>query len=181
MFLPCCCIFLLIITLRAFSQNEDYLYQNWPGKGTDAKRGISVSDNLVEGYKLSLAKGYNDNSVFYRMPLNDSDTSRKGRLQLRIYPNPSEAQLALTDYLNSLTFVDKPQRMDNNDLKYADVAFGMEYNNIFRIAYTKNNVFVVIHATNGHAILLAEEIANTIANASAWNPGDQKPHLIFTK
>ena len=174
-----CFIFLLMINSKAFSQNENYNYESWPGKVTEIKKSIKINDNLVQSFELSLAKGYHDNSVFYKMPLSASDTLKEGRLQMVIYSNPLDAQKALVDYLNCLTIVKYP-RLDE-DLKYWDIAFGKNYDGIFKIAFTKNNVFLIIHAPTNNALLLAKEISSTIESATTWNPDDLKPHLIFTK
>lgn len=177
-------IFLIINALsfhmKALSQVVKYDYENWPGKNSVSKNNIKINDNLVSNYKMKLAKGYNDSSLFYRIPLNENDSIKKGRLHIKIFSNSSEAQMALTAYLDCIVTPKSFPRLTSEKFKHGDVAFGSEHNGIIQMAYTKNNVLVILHAPTEKALLLCNEIDLIIQNAPELR-STIKPTLLFTK
>jgi|SRR3989304_3176221 len=179
--IPFCVIITLSLHTRIFAQDENYGYKNWPGKNSIAKNKIEIDDNLVSNYKMSLAKGYNDSSLFYKIRLNEGDSLKKGRLQIKIFSSTSEAQLALAEYLDCLAMPTMLPRISSGNFKYGDIAFGKEYDGIIQLAYTRNNVLVVLHAPTEKALLLANEIDLRIQNAPELRAHTHKPSLLFTK
>jgi hypothetical protein len=93
-------VFSLFFDTNGFSQIEKYNYDNWPGKNTVAKKNIEIDHNFVSNHKLTLAKGFNDSTIFYKIPLSEDDSVKKGRLQISIHSSSTEAQLALVEYLD---------------------------------------------------------------------------------
>lgn len=178
--IPCCFILLVILNSKSFSQNDNYNFENWHGKKTESKKYIGLKENLISNYKMSARKGNNNHYVSFKLPLYESDTLKKGILKIKIFSSSAEAQLALVEHLNSISSPKIPSRIDDN-LKFLDVAFGMEYNGILRTAFTKNNVFVVMEAPVDNAYLIIHEIANSIENSPNWRDGDKEPNIVFTK
>jgi hypothetical protein len=81
--------------------------------------------------------------------------------------------------LESLSTRIKPPLLTNEEFEYGDVAFGQVYDNEFRVAYTKNNVFIVIHAPLKVAKEIAFAIENNIKKAPVWKNKDNKPSFVF--
>jgi len=134
---------------------------------------------FISKHDLTLAQGSTGKYFFYKVPFDESDTIKKGRLQAQVFSNIAEAQLALVDYLDKLTTPNKPPRLTDDDLKIGDVAFGREYNGILRIAFARNNVFVVVHAPTIKAMEIALEIDQKIQNAPEWKEDSPEPSFIL--
>lgn len=174
-------VFILIFYANGFSQIEKYNFNNWPGKNTVAKKNIEIDHNFTSNHKLSLAKGFSDSIVFYKVPLSEDDSLKKGRLQLSIYSSSKEAQLALVEYLDCLTLPVKPNQLKNEHFKQGDIAFGKEHDGKMQMAFTRNNVLVVLHAPTDTAMSLAKELDIKIKNAPEWGKNDKKPSIKFAE
>ena len=129
---------------------------------------------------MKLAKGYNDSTLFYKIPLNENDSLKKGRLHVKIFSNSSVAQLALAAYLDCIVTPKLFPRLTSENFKHGDVAFGSEHNGIMQIAFTKNNVLVILHAPAEKAFLLSGEIDLIIQNAPELR-SNMNPSLLFTR
>ena len=102
---------------------ENYGYENWPGKNVIVKTNIELPDELISKYYMSLASGRTKGTYFdYKVPLYENDTIKNGRLQAQIFSCVDTAQLALINYLNTLTTPFKPPRLTSEDFHPGDVA-----------------------------------------------------------
>ena len=59
------------------------------------------------------------------------------------------------------------------------MAFGREYNGIFRISFTKNNVIIIVHAPTDVAKAIALEVDKKIQNAPVWEKDTPIPSFIL--
>ena len=164
-----------------FAQNKRYDYENWPGKDGVVKTNIEFPDELISEYDMSLASGVKGNYFFYKVPLYENDTIKNGRLQAQVFSIIDTAQLALVNYLNTLTTPFKPPRLMNEDFKAGDVAFGENKDGILWMAFTRNNVLIIVHAPLKIAKAIALEIDKAIQNAPEWKKNTLKPSFILTK
>ena len=128
---------------------------------------------------MSLATGSKGNYFFYKVPLDENDTIKNGRLQAQVFSSIEEAQLALVDYLNILTTPVKPPRLTNEDFKAGDVAFGEVNNGILWMIFVRNNVLVIVHAPTKIAKAIAQEIDKAIQNSPEWQEGMPEPSFIW--
>lgn len=126
---------------------------------------------------MVLAEGSKDTSFFYKISLGEKDQIKNGRLQVKVFSNAEAAQLALVEYLECLTTQNKPPRLTNEDYVAGDLAFGREYNGILNMAFTRNNILVIVHAPKEKAKVISKEIDTKIQDAPEWNKGTSK--LLF--
>lgn len=85
----------------------------------------------------------------------------------------------MVDYLNILTTPLKPPRLTNEDFKTGDVAFGEVNNGILWMAFTRNNVLVLIDAPINDAKVISSEIDKRILDAPTWKDGMAKPSFVL--
>ena len=57
--------------------------------------------------------------------------------------------------------------------------FGRIYNGVLRVAFTRNNVRIVIHAPKDVAIEISKDIDNRIKDAPTWRTGAPKPKFVL--
>ena len=162
-----------------FAQNKRYDYENWPGKDGVVKTNIEFPDELISEYDMSLASGVKGNYFFYKVPLYENDIIKNGRLQAQVFSSIDTTQLALVNYLNTLTTPFKPPRLTNEDFKAGDVAFGENKDEILWMAFTRNNVLVIVHAQTEKAGNIAHKIDTAIQNAPEWEEGMPEPSFIL--
>jgi hypothetical protein len=157
-------------------------FYNWPGKNNSVKTNVEIKENLVSPYNLGIDILYDDYITFIS-PRDETDPLKFGRLVIAIYSSCCEAQLSLLTYLREgmASHPKNPERLTIEDFKYGDVAFGYEYDGMFTVFYTKNNVRVVLVASIQNAMLIANEISQIIQDAPVVKKKDTKPKLIFTK
>lgn len=165
--------------ISAYSQISNYDIENWSGKNSVVKDHISLPNNVIKEYNMTLTKGSRESSFFYKISLDENDRLKKGRLQVKVFSNIKDAQLALVEYLDCLSTPFKPPRLTDEDLIAGDVAFGDENNGIIRMAFVRNNVVVVIHAPITKAKKIAQEIDEKIQNAHEWKVDSLKPSFIL--
>jgi hypothetical protein len=157
----------------------NYGYENWPGKTGTIKSDIPFPEQLIIQNKLELTTGSTGSSFFYKLPLDESDDLKKGRLQATVFTAVEEAQLSLVEYLDLLTTLSKPPRLTDENLSFGDVAFGEIYNEVFKLAFVRNNVLVVVHASTDEAKAIATSIDEKIKNAPEWQPESGVPSFIL--
>jgi hypothetical protein len=158
---------------------ENYGYENWLGKNGIVKTNIEFPDELISEYHMSLASGVKGNYFFYKVPLYENDTIKNGRLQVQVFSSIDTAQLALVNYLNTLTTPFKPPRLTNEDFKVGDVAFGENKDGILWMVFTRNNVLIIVNTLINVAKSIALEIDKSIQNASEWKEGMPEPIFIL--
>jgi hypothetical protein len=158
---------------------ENYGYENWPGKDDVVKTDIEFPNELISKYHMSLASGASGTYFFYKVPLYENDIIKNGRLQAQVFSSIDTAQLALVNYLNLLTTPLKPPRLTNENYKAGDVAFGENKDGILWMAFTRNNVIVIIHAQTEKAGDIANEIDTAIQNAPEWDESMPEPSFIL--
>lgn len=173
-----CFLCFVFFIAKGFAQFERYDYENWNGKNSSAKKSIVIEDDFVNKYGLSIRKSYDSKYVSYRIALDESDSIKKGILRIYSFLNPTEAQTALMKHFNNSSSYKVPPRMDG-ELKYLDVAFGNESNDILELAFTKNNFFVFMQAPTKTALMIAKEIADKIEVASIYSSGEREPNIVF--
>lgn len=161
------------------NQENNYGYENWPGKNGAVKSNIEFPTQLISQYDLTLARGFTSNFFFYKLPLDENDTIKSGRLQAQIFSSIDTAQLALVNYLNILTTPVKPPRLTNEDFKTGDVTFGEERDGILWMVFTRNNVLVIVDAPLEKAKDIAQIIDEAIQNAPEWKEGMPEPMFIL--
>ena len=170
-----------IIILSSFSfneilaQKEDYDYENWPGKDGTIKTNIIISDQLVKDYKLLLSRGSNDTIHFYEFSDYENDNIKKGRVDIRICSNVEKAQLALVDYLECFTNPIKPPRLTFEDFNAGDVAFGENIYEAVYMAFTRNNVLVILRTTHEKVKVIALDIDKSIQDAPVFEEDSLYP------
>lgn len=180
-------ICLMFFTLLISCQKSDvpatlennYGYENWPGKTGTIKSDILFPEQLILQHKLELTTGSTGSSFFYKLPLSESDYLKKGRLQVTVFANVEEAQLSLVEYLDLLTTLSKPPRLTDKNLTFGDVAFGEIYNEIFKLALVRNNALVIVHAPTEDAKAIATIVDERIRNAPEWRTGSGVPSFIL--
>ena len=164
-----------------FAQDENYGFETWPGKNGVIKSNIVFPDQLISNYDLTLAKGSNGTQFFYKIPLNKYDSIKEGRLQVQVFTKTNEAQLALVEYLDCLTTIITPPRLTSEVFKAGDVAFGEHNDGVVQMAFTKNNVIVIVHALIEEAIEIVQEIDRQIQLAQEWENDNTQPMFVLTK
>lgn len=163
------------MSFTILAQNDNYDYDNWPGKSGVIKGNIYFPTQLISQFDLTLAKGSNGSSFFYKVKLYDTDDIKNGRLKIDVYSSINDAQLSLIEYLDCLQTPFKPSRLTTDDLEVGDVTFSQDSNDILLMAFTRNNIRVIVHAPTGIANILAFEIDKTIINAPVWTEETLKP------
>lgn len=158
---------------------ENSGYENWPGKDGDVKTNIDFPDELIAEYDMSLASVVKGTYFFYKVPLYINDIIKNGRLQAQVFSNIDMAQMALVNYLNTLTTPFKPPRLTYQNFKSGDVAFGEKKDGILWMAFTRNNVIVIVHAQSEKAGDIANKIDSAIQNAPEWQEGMPEPSFIL--
>jgi hypothetical protein len=171
-----CCFFNI-----TFAQNMNYGYDNWPGKSGVIKSNIELPTQLISKFNLTLAQGSKETSFFYKISLDENDQIKKGRLQAEIFSSIEEAQSALVEYLDCLTTPYKPPRLTNEGFKIGDIAFGEVNNGILRMAFTRNNVLLVVHAPINKAKEIAQGFDKNIQVAPEWKKDTSKPSFVLTE
>ena len=158
---------------------ENYGYENWPGKAGTVKSNIAFPDQLILQYGLELTIGSTGASFFYKVPLAVNDDLKKGKLQVEVYDSVEKSQLGLVEYLDLLTTPSKPPRLFNKNEAFGDVAFGEIYNEVFKLAFVRNNILVVINAPTETAKATAASIDEKIKIAPQWQAGSGIPSFIL--
>jgi len=166
-------------TYTTVKTEENYGYENWPGKDGVIKTNIEFPDELISKYYMSLASGAKGTYFFYKVPLYENDIIKNGRLQAQVFPSIDTAQLALVNYLNILQTPDKPPRLTDEDFKAGDVAFGDIKDGILWMAFTRNNVIITVHAQTEKAGDIANKIDSAIQNAPEWKEGMPEPSFVL--
>jgi hypothetical protein len=168
------------VFINAFSQKNTFDFENWPGKNSAVKSNIELAPQFVSKYDLSLAKGSNGRVFFYKIALDGNDQKKLGRLQVQVFSSTEEAQKALVAHLNSKT-IDIPPRLTEDEYRVGDVAFGKIYDKIFRLAFTRNNILVIIHAPTKITESIALEMDEKILNAPLSENDTIKPTFILAE
>lgn len=180
----------LLILLSLFSCKEDatvqpelinYGYDSWPGKSGVTKTNIEFPGNFVSEYNLSLYNGSRGDSFIYRLPLDENDADKKGKIEVNVFSDVEKAQLALVDYLDGMVTPNKPPRLTNEDFNIGDVAFGKVYDEILKIEFVRNNVLVIVHAPKEMARIIVKEIDEKIQLAPEWQTGASVPSFILNE
>ena len=178
-----CLIFIAFLTSCHENDNtvveENYGYENWPGKDGTVKSNIEFPAQLVLQYGLELTVGSTVASFFYKVPLADNDDLKKGRLQIEVYDSVEKSQQGLVEYLDLLTTPSKPPRLSDKNEIFGDVAFGEIYSGVFKLAFVRNNVLVVINAPTETAKAIATGIDEKIKIAPQWQAGSEIPSFIL--
>lgn len=178
--------YLIIIVFMASCQKdnnqvseENYGYENWPGKAGTVKSNIAFPEQLISLYGLELTTGSTGASFFYKVPISESDNLKKGRIQVEVYDSVEKSQLSLVEYLDLLTTPSKPPRLSNKNEAFGDVAFGEIYNEVYKLAFVRNNVLVVINAATETAKAIAASIDERIKIAPQWQASLGLPTFIL--
>jgi hypothetical protein len=165
--------------ISVHAQDENFGYEKWPGKSGAVKHKIDFPKQLITQFNLELSAGSKKFSFFYMIQLKNEDNIKNGRLEIDVYPSVEKAQLGLVEYMNSLQTPFKPPRISDKDFKSGDVAFGSEKDEILWLAFTKNNVRIIIHAPFKTGNVIADELGKTIQNAPIWTSNDPEPAFIL--
>jgi hypothetical protein len=160
--------------MDTFAQDK-YGFENWSGKSGAIKSKIELPFQLISTQNLSLAEGSSGTSLFYKIPFDENDQLKKGRLQAEVFSTIEEAQLDLVEYLDCLTTPFKPSRLTEKEFNIGDVAFGKEKDGILLMAFTRNNVLLVIHAPISIAKEMGEAFDRSIQNAPEWEKNTSNP------
>jgi hypothetical protein len=141
-------------------------FYSWPGKNNSVKTDVVIKDNLVSTYNMSIHMLYDD-FIFFDLPSYETDSLKYGRLIIYIFASCCEAQLSLVGFLEEgmAAHPKNPERLTIEDFKYGDVAFGYEDNGMFYVFYTKNNIRVVLITSIQNAMLISNEISQSIQDA----------------
>lgn len=158
---------------------KDSEYKNWPGKDGIIKCNIEFPAQLITKYQLSLTVGSNGQSFFYKIPIDENDTIKKGKLQVGVFSNIEAAQLGLVSCIAELTTPFKPPFLTNEEYKAGEVAFGEVKNSILWMAFVRNNVLIIIDAPVKTAKEISFEIDKSIINASNWKEGMAPPSFLL--
>lgn len=157
----------------------DYGYASWPGKSGVTKTNIEFPGNFVSGYNLSLYDGSRGDSFIYRLPLDENDADKKGKIEVNVFSDVEKAQIALVDYLDGMVSPNKPPRLTSEDFNVGDVAFGKVYHGILKIEFVRNNVLVIVHAPEEMAKTIVKEMDEKIQLAPQWQTGASIPSFIL--
>lgn len=174
---------ILIIGLFAVvdAQDDNFDYENWPGKDGAIRHRIELPVHPFLGYGLELKPGYNDSSISFALPLFEGDTVKTGRLKIRIFKTIEKAQLDLLDFLYAIQSPFKPPRLTPEEFASGDVAFGKEYEGILRVYFTRANVRIILNAPTPIAKELAQKVDSLIQAAPVWTSGDPIPTFIISR
>lgn len=162
-------------------EEKDFGYESWPGKNGTIRRSIELSVTSLSGYGLQLAPGFNDSTVFLKIPLSEDDALKKGRLQIDVYRTIEEAQLAIVEFFYTMTRPWKFPRLTDKEFQVGDVAFGEESKGVFFVVFTRANVRIILRAPTRVAKELAGKVDGAVQNAPAWKLGDPRPALIISE
>jgi len=162
------------------AQDENFDYENWPGKNGVIRGSIELPINSFLGYGLQLKPGFNDSTLRFDLPISGNDTAKIGKLEIKIFKTIKVAQLSLLDFLYAIQSPFKPPRLTSEEFSPGDVAFGSEKNEIFLLVFVRANVRVIIRAPADVAEEIAQKIDSLIQAAPVWASGDLKPHFIIT-
>jgi len=161
-------------------QDDNFDYDNWPGKNGVIRGSVELPVSSFLGYGLQLKPGFDDNTLRFALPVSEEDTVKIGRLETDIYQTIEKAQLDLLDFLYAMQSPFKPPRLTSEEFSPGDVAFGSERDGVFFVLFTQANVRVIITAPANVAIELAQKVDSLIQAAPVWASGDPKPHFIIT-
>lgn len=161
-------------------QDDNFGYENWPGKNGVIRGSVELPVSPFLGYGLRLKPGFDDNTLRLDLPISDDDTVKMGRLEIDIYQTIEKAQLALLDFLYAIQSPFKPPRLTSEAFSPGDAAFGSEKEGVFFVIFTRANVRVILTAPARVATELAQKVDSLIQAAPVWAPGDPKPHFIIT-
>lgn len=81
------CLVFLFLSCNEFktdttsNSEENYGYVNWPNKNGAIKCNIEFPAQLISEFNLTLAAVSNGVSFFYKVPFDQNDNIKKGRLQ----------------------------------------------------------------------------------------------------
>lgn len=180
--------YLILIILSLFSCKDDPTvqpeivnngYEFWPGKSGVIKTDIEFPGNFVSEYNLSLYNGSRGDSFIYRLPLDENDADKKGKIEVNVFSDVEKAQLALVDYLDGMVSPNKPPRLTNEAYKVGDVAFGKVYDGILKIEFARNNVLVIVHAPTNTCKSIVSALDEAIQKAPEWQAGTPTPSFIL--
>lgn len=144
---------------------ENYDFENWPGKSGTIKTNVEFPESLIEQYKLQPRASSKVNHLSYDFPLREYDSVNLGRIELTTYPSIHKAQYGLIEYMNDLTSAIKPPRFINDCLFAGDVAFGYKDNATVCYIFSRNNVQVTIKSRIGDIYDIAYAIDEAIQSA----------------
>ncbi|MFH0756659.1 MAG: hypothetical protein V2B15_05160 [Bacteroidota bacterium] len=167
----------LSISFVSLAQESYYGQDNWPGKTGEVKAKLEIPKLFITKYDLTLANGHTDYSAFFRLPIESDEDVKKGRLQISIYPSVEESQSALVEYLDCLTTINKPTRLQDSEIQSVDVAFGNINEGIWFIAFTKNNIFIILKASSETIKTLMQDIESVIRNAPGIGQATDVPFI----
>lgn len=163
-------------------EEENFGYETWPGKNGTIRRSIELSAASLSGYRIQLAPGFNDSTMFLKIPLSEDDTLKKGRLEISVYPTIEEAHRALAEHLYAFQSLRKPPRLTAEEFPIGEVAFGEESKGVLFVVFTRANVRIILEAPTSVAQELAGKVDKAVQDAPAWTPGDPtKPTLIISE
>jgi hypothetical protein len=168
-----------LFNVNALAQTNNYDFDNWPGKEGKTKTNIKINDQIISSQNLFIANKNWRNSFFYKIPLETDDVIFKGRIQGEAFSNVEKAQLALIDYLKSMTAPTKPLILDEKFPQVGDIAFGIETNGILRIAFARNNILIIIYSSVNNTIKIAQEIDESIIVSPECDNKFEIPAFIF--
>lgn len=123
--------------------------------------------------------GSRGDSFIYRLPLDENDADKKGKIEVNVFSDVEKAQIALVDYLDGMVSPNKPPRLTSEDFNVGDVAFGKVYHGILKIEFVRNNVLVIVHAPEEMAKTIVKEMDEKIQLAPQWQTGASIPSFIL--
>jgi len=157
-----------VLSYKTNAQQPDYDFNNWPGKDGDIITNLSIPEQFVLEHDLVLTKGSDDTLRHYKIALFENDLVKKGRIDVIIYPTVDTAQLALiTEFIEAVTDPDKPSMLTAEEYNSGDVAFGYNQNGRINMAFTRNNILVMIRAPEEKTKIIASQVDGFILNAAA--------------
>jgi len=166
-------------TVAPIDTTKNYEYENWAGKDGIVKCNIVFPSQLISEFGLSITVGSDGQSFFYKIPIDENDTIKKGRLQVGVFSNIEAAQLGLVNCISELTTPFKPSFLTNEDYKVGDVAFGEVKNNVLWMAFVRNNVLIIVNASKNTSKRISLEIDKSVINSSEWKEGMAPPSFLL--
>ncbi len=154
-------------------------YEDWPGKNGAVKTNIEIPVKFFSSNDMSLRESSTDTFVRFKIALFENDSIKGGYLHTQIYSTIEKAQLALKEYLETITNTDGHPCLTNEDFKTGDVAFGKELGEFLRMCFTRNNVLTIIHASTGKATEITYKIDSVIRAAPVWQEDMPYPSFIL--
>lgn len=154
-------------------------FEDWPGKNGAVKTNIGIPAQFFLSDDMSFRESSTTTFVRFKIALDENDLAKGGYIQTQIYSSVLEAQLALNEYLETITNPNGLPCLTGENFTTGDVAFGRESDKLMRICFVKNNVFTIVYAPTVRALSISSEIESEIIGAAEWKDGMPDPSFVL--